>query len=371
MKQYDVAIIGAGMAGASLASELAGDLSVALLETEDVPGYHSTGRSAAFWTESYGGPLIQPLTTASGHFLRKPPPEFSEASFLTRRTALNIGRRSDAGLLEKFEQDYADSGIDMERWDRAAIAAMAPGLSAEWTEAIYEPDCCDIDVALLHMAYLRDARKKGAVLLTRHRVSALQYADNMWSVESATGSLKASMVINAAGAWSNDIAQMAGAQPISVTPYRRTMIQLQTAAPVDPSLPLLVAVDGSFYFKPASTDSYWLSPHDETACPAGDVAPEELDIAIAIDRFEKALDIKVTKVERSWAGLRSFSPDRLPVIGHDNKASGFFWFAGQGGFGIQTAPAAAKLARYLILQDTPSDLLQEVDGDLYAADRFG
>ena len=370
MKQYDVVIIGAGIAGASIASEIGANRSVLLLEAEDQPGYHSTGRSAAFWTESYGGPKVQPLTSASRGFLENPPPEFSATGFLSERGAVNIARDDQEHLVDKFFADFSDSGLNMERWSRAQAVSLIPGLKPIWTHAIHEPDCRDIDVAGLHAAYLRDARREGVDLVCRAAVSDIRKQDGIWQLTAGDQTYQATVLINAAGAWADTIAGRAGAKPVGIKPFIRNMVQIETNPPSTQDMPLVVGLDGSFYFKPEAGGSYWLSPHDEIPAEPGDVAPDELSVAVAIDRFEKVMDVEVKRVSRKWAGLRSFAPDRLPVIGFDAAIDNFFWFAGQGGFGIQTAPAAAKLARSILLRESPDESLATIDPRLYAASRF-
>lgn len=370
MTEYDVAIIGAGIAGASMASELASDCSVLLLEAEDQPGYHATGRSAAFWTETYGGPKIQPLTTASRKFLEFPEPEFSEHGFLKPRGAINIATAAQPDLADKFIAQFSGSGVTMEKWGRDEVSRSLPNAQPEWISAVYEPDCCDIDVSGLHQSYLRDANKSGVTLKNRARVEEIQRLNGNWQLTTTQGTFVSTRIINAAGAWADDIAKMAKIKPVGILPMRRTMVQLQTNPPSDQDDPLVVALDGSFYFKPESGGSYWLSPHDEIPSEAVDAAPDEMDVAIAIDRFEKTLDVDVQSITRKWAGLRSFAPDRLPVYGFDPDNKNFFWFAGQGGFGIQTAPAAARLAKGLFLGGKLDAMVQHIDNRIYAPVRF-
>ncbi len=371
MNHYDVAIIGAGIAGASIASEIADHCSVVILEAEDQPGYHSTGRSAAFWTETYGGPLVQPLTTASYGFLSEPEPTFSETSFLKKRRAINIARSDERHLADAFMAEFAESGVAMVPWNADQIAVAIPAVKAGWDYAVYEPDCCDIDVAALHMAYLRDAKRKGVALSCAARVDHIKRENDIWVIRSGSDTVRAKQIINAAGAWASDVASLAGALPIAIQPMRRTMVQLTTDPVSSPDMPLVVALDGSFYFKPESGGTYWLSPHDETSVIASDVAPEEWDIALAIDRFQSIMDIKIRNVNRKWAGLRSFASDRLPVYGYDPQQPDFFWFAGQGGFGIQTAPAAAKLAKSIFLNVERETSVQDLNAALYSPSRFG
>jgi D-arginine dehydrogenase len=360
---YDIAIVGAGMAGASLAAEVAGRASVLLLEAEDQPGYHSTGRSAAFWAESYGGPFIQPLTTASGPFL-------AEQGFLHPRGALHIADSDGLGALEAVEAEFADR-VGFERLDQADLQSRLAGLRPGWAAGLLEPSCADIDVAGLHAFYLARARRNGARLVTGAEVRALGRDGSGWTVETKAGAFRARVVANAAGAWADRVAAMAGAAPVGLQPYRRTLSQLRVDPPVPPDLPLVIDALGRFYFKPEAGGRLWLSPHDETACDPCDCAPEELDVAVAIDRLERVVDWKVERVERSWAGLRSFAPDRRPVYGFDPAAPSFFWCAGQGGFGIQTAPAAARLAAALLLGTGPDPELAAIDPAPYSPERFG
>ncbi len=347
MTDFDIVIVGAGIAGASLAAEIAAHRSVLLLEAESQPGYHSTGRSAAFWDESYGGPDVQPLTTASGPFLANPPADFHDGPLMHRRGALHIGTAAQGRLAAVMLADFARSGVEIEVADQAMVERTVPGIRSEWNQGLWEPACCDIDVAALHAAYLRQAKRLGAQLLCNARLEKAEWRDGHWQI----GKFTASTIVNAAGAWADDVAVAAGIKPLGIQPFRRTIAQLsvEPAAPAD--LPLVIALDGSFYFKPDAGGKLWLSPHDETATPACDAAPEELDVAIAIDRLQQVVDWEVKRVEHKWAGLRSFAPDRLPVIGPDRGNPQFFWLAGQGGFGIQTAPAVAKLAASLLIED--------------------
>ena len=342
----DVVIVGAGIAGASLAAEIAGAASVTILEAESQPGFHSTGRSAAFWSESYGGPLIRPLTTASGPAL---------APWLRPRGAAHIADARGRSALEGLAADFPDL---FEPMDRAALEAAIPGLRPGWDHGLFEPSCADIDVAGLHAACLRGQRVvTGARLIGAER-------DVCWRIATTAGSFEADILVNAAGAWADEVAGLSGAARLGIRPYRRTIAQLRTDPPAPEGLPLVIDAAGRFYFKPEPGGRLWLSPHDETPCDPCDCAPEEIDVALAIDRFEQAVDWRVEAVERKWAGLRSFAPDRLPVYGYAEP--GFFWCAGQGGFGIQTAPAAAKLAADLLLGRTP-----QIDPHPYAPDRLG
>lgn len=354
---HDVAIVGAGIAGASLAAELAPHLRVLMLEMEDQPGYHSTGRSAAFWSETYGGPLIQPLTTASRPGL---------TPYLEPLGSLHIGRAGEAGAIEAFLAEFEGSGVELAACDpRERIV----GLRGEWSLGVWEPSCAYIDVAGLHQDCLTRAKRAGVALVTGAQLQGATRGKGRWRIDTAAGTFDAAMLVNAAGAWADAVARMAGVRPIGLQPYRRTMVQLRTEPAPPAGMPLVGDIAGTFYFKPEG-DRLWLSPHDEIPSGPCDAQPEEIDVAVAIDRFEHAVDWRVAGLDRKWAGLRSFAPDRLPVYGFDPDAPGFFWCAGQGGFGIQTAPAAAKLAAAMLLGTPPDRRIAEIDPGAYSVARL-
>jgi D-arginine dehydrogenase len=370
IRRADVAIIGAGMAGASLAAEIASHASVLLIEAESQPGYHATGRSAAFWSETYGGPHIQPLTTASGPFLAQPPMDFSERSFLRPRGAVHLADQAGLAALEAMQAEFENSRVTLLPLDRRALEARIAGLKPNWLAGLWEPSCADIDVAALHAAYLKAARRAGARLVLDARLEAAARSSQGWRLATRQGPFECEILVNAAGAWADEVALLAGQAPIGIQPYRRTIAQLRIAPPAPADLPLVVDLSGRFYFKPEAGGRLWLSPHDETPCPPCDSAAEEQDLALAIDRLDGVVDWRVEHVEHRWAGLRSFAPDRLPVFGFARGSQGFFWCAGQGGFGIQTAPAAARLAAALLLGRAGDPMLAGIDAELYRADRF-
>jgi D-arginine dehydrogenase len=360
MSRYDVAIVGAGMAGASLAAEAATDASILLLEAEERPGYHSTGRSAAFWAESYGGPLIQPLTTASGPFL-------ADRGVLRPRGAIHVANDEGEAALAAMKRE---SGVPLEPVDRAELEKLVPGLRAEWRSGLLERSCADIDVAALHAFYLKTARSAGAELRCGAPLLAATTVAGGWRLETGAGRFEAAILVDAAGAWADEVAGRAGVAPLGIRPFRRTIAQLRVDPPVPAGVPLVIDAMGRFYFKPEAGGRLWLSPHDETPCDPGDCAAEEIDVALAIDRLQRVVDWRVERVEHKWAGLRSFAPDRLPVYGFAPGRPDFFWCAGQGGFGIQTAPAAAKLAAALLLETAPDPMAAELDSAPYLAARF-
>lgn len=369
-ERFDFAVVGAGIAGASLAYNLGllsrGSARTVLIEAERFPGYHTTGRSAAFWEPTYGGPGIVPLTMATRGFFAAPPPGFAERPLLGPRGALYIAAPGETGGLTRAVAEFAAAGVACEQLDAGAVARRFPIVRAEWGgTALLIADCHDIDVAALHAGFLAGARRSGSDLRCDARVEALSRVGDDWQVATTTGPITAGVVIDAAGAWGDDLAALAGVAPLGLAPLRRTLVVLDVDPPPPADLPVVFDAAGSFYFKP-DAGRLWLSPHDEVPDVARDAAPEELDIAVAIDRFEHAATPRVARVERSWAGLRTFAPDRLPVYGFAADVAGFFWCVGQGGFGIQTAPAAGELAARLVL-GLPAGI---VDPAAYSPERF-
>jgi D-arginine dehydrogenase len=360
LPRYDVAIVGAGIAGASLAAATAPHADVVIIEAEAAPGYHATGRSAAFWSETYGGPYVQPLTTASGAALR-------EGGFLAPLGSLQVGRASDAAKIQAFLGEFEASAVELHAVDPTT---MVPGLRPDWTLGVYEPSCAYIDVAALHASYLASVKRHGATLMLSTPLESAGRRDGYWAIETGAGRIEATILVDAAGAWADEIAARAGVAPLGIRAFRRTMVQLQTDPAPGEGLPHVSDINGQLYFKPEPGGRLWLSPHDEIPDQPGDAQPEEIDVAIAIDRFEHLVDWRVTKVEHRWAGLRTFAPDRLPVYGFDPAAPGFFWCAGQGGFGIQTAPAAAALAAALLLDREPEPFVAAIDAARYSPGRF-
>ena len=357
--EFDVLIVGGGIAGASLGAEIARRRRTLIVEAESHCGYHSTGRSAAFWLESYGGPIVAQLTTASREFLASPPIEFVDRGFLRTRGALHLSRDDPAN----------PSG--RRRIERAELERLLPGVRPEWRYAELEENCADIDVAGLHAAYLAQFRKRAGQIRTDARLACAEWDGDSWTIALASGvTLRASVIVNAGGAWADSLADQCGVAPIGIAPMRRTMVQLRVAKDGLKDLPLIDDLDGTFYFKGEGDRTIWLSPHDEIPSDPCDAAPEEIDVAKAIDRFESVVDWPIEAVERRWAGLRSFSPDRVPIYGFDPTARGFFWCAGQGGFGIQTAPAAAKLVAALLLGESPDPIVAHIDPADFSPARF-
>ena len=371
-RDCDFLIIGAGIAGASAGYFLSRHGSVALLERESAPGYHTTGRSAAFYAPSYGGPNIRPLTIASGPFLRTPPEGFSDVPLLTDRGALYIARADQIPALEAFEAALRPFEPDIVRMDGAKAREMCGVLREDYVaSALFEPECADLDVNAVHQGFLRGLRHRGGSVVTDATAQSIVREDGKWVVATPSGTWRAPVLVNAAGAWADQVAQLAGLRSIGMRPLRRTIVILPPPPLYSPHWPVVLDVDDQFYFKPES-GRILASPADETPSDPVDAQPDELDVAIAVDRIQQAADIPVRHIDNKWAGLRTFSPDRSPVVGFDNQGPGFFWFVGQGGYGIQTAPMMGRLAESLIVDRAMPDELDGfgVSAATYDPDRF-
>jgi D-arginine dehydrogenase len=362
MTDFDIVIVGGGIAGSSLGAEVADKCRTLIIEAEDQCGYHSTGRSAAFFLESYGGPRVAKLSAASALFLANPPADFSERGFLHRRGAIHL---SETGWPE------VPPGVTAIRLDRHQLERMVQGLKPHWIRALLEPGCADIDVAGLHAAFLRRFRRRGGEVRTKCRLVHAERRSDGWTIALADDSkVTAEVLVNAAGAWADNVAEACMTARLGVAPKRRTMVQLRVGHTGIKDLPLINDAESRFYFKGEGDNTIWLSPHDEIECDPCDAAPDEIDIATAIERFEGVVDWPVERVERSWAGLRSFAPDRIPIYGFDRDVPGFFWCAGQGGFGIQTSPGAGKLGASLLLDQAPDPTIAHIDPSFFSPLRF-
>ena len=344
---FDFIVIGAGIAGASAAAELAADAAVLLLEAESQPGYHSTGRSAAMYVPAYGPPAIRALTRAAGPFFHDPPDGFTGTPLLHRRDILMIAREDQRDSTADFIADAGD-GISLEMVEADRLAELQPTLRPGYaTHGVIDRSGSEIDVNALHRGFLRQVKARGGQLVTNRNVTALRREAGVWHVSAGDAVFTAPVVINAAGAWAEEVGRMAGAEVIGLVPKRRTALMIAAPAGIDSgSLPMTIDMDETFYLKPES-GQFLVSPANEDPMPPCDVQPEEMDVAICLDRIGRAFDIPVTRPLSKWAGLRSFVADKIPVAGFSDKAEGFFWLAGQGGYGIQTSPALARVAASL------------------------
>ena len=361
MHHYDFVIIGAGIAGASMGWELAGQRRVLLLERESQPGYHTTGRSAALYSATYGTPNIRALTRASRAFYDAPPPEFGTSPILTPRGVVYLAGPDQLDLLDAAYAEILPLNPGVRRLTRDELLAELPCLRPEAVAAgMSEPGAADIDVHALHQGYLRGLRQRGGAIRCNAEVTGLQRLDDGWRVTLAGGeAITAGAVVNAAGAWADVVAALAGVPPIGLEPRRRTAFTFPVPAGMDASgWPAVIGIDESYYFKPDAGQLLG-SPANADPVAPHDVVPEELDVALGIHRIEQVTSFQIRRPSHSWAGLRSFVADGDLVIGWDNHVPRFFWLAAQGGYGIQSAAGAALLARQLALDEPLSASLVE------------
>jgi D-arginine dehydrogenase len=340
---YDFLIIGGGIAGASAAFELSGHGTVLLLEAEETTGYHATGRSAALFTRNFGGPVVRQINAASAGFFQSPPVGFCETPLLTSRGCLTVAQSEHAAELDALLA-MSEPGEEIIELDPKDACEMVPFLRPERvSRAVYEANVSDIDVATLHLSYLKGAKARGAIVVTKQTVKAIEKVANVWNVQTAGDRFLGAKVINAAGAWADQVGAMAGARSIGLTPKKRSAMIIK--APLNTDCAGVPAVDfagSDAYLKP-DAGMLMVSPGDATPTDPHDAWADDMDIAVLADWVEQETTIEVTKIEHSWAGLRSFVADEAPVVGFDPQVPDFFWLAAQGGYGIMMAPELAML----------------------------
>jgi D-arginine dehydrogenase len=361
-RRFDIAIVGAGIAGASLAWRLAPRRGVLVLERESQPGLHSTGRSAAMFMQSYGPPQVRALTRVGRAFLVAPPPGFTDVQLVAPRGVLYAGWHGSEALLDTTLAQLRITGVEVDRIDAEGAVQRVPVLRARGLAgAIAEPDAMDIDVDALHQGFLRSARRAGAAVWTDAELAAAERVGKRWTLRLADGrEVHADIVVDAAGAWADAVAAACGASALGLIPKRRSAFSFAPPEGVDVrGWPCVVAVDESWYFKPDAGQLLG-SPANADPVPPHDVLPEELDIATGIARIEDATTLRIRRPGRTWAGLRTFAADGELVIGFDPACAGLFWLAGQGGYGIQSCIGAARLAASLICgEPLPADLVRQ------------
>ena len=351
--QFDIVIVGAGIAGIGLAAALGQGPKVAILEQEGRHGHHSTGRSAAIYIRNYGNAAVRALNDASAPFFDRRDETLFPHPLLTPRGILNVA--DEEGLARHEAMLVGATG--METLTPAQAIAMVPALRPEkLAAAAYERDAQDIDVSALHEGWLRRARANGAVLMPSTPILSAERSGGLWRIETAAGTLTANVLVNAAGAWADEVARRAGVKTIGLQPFRRSMAVVPAPERYDVSgWPMLADSAEGWYAKPDAGKLY-VSPADEDPVDPHDAFVDDMVLAEGLWRFEQAVDIPVTRVERSWAGLRTFPADRTPVAGF--AEDGFFWLAGQGGYGIQTSPAMSALGAALIRGEAVPDGLE-------------
>lgn len=345
MRHCDVLVIGGGMAGASAAYELAARRRVVVLEREERPGYHATGRSAALFRESYPQPATRALSQASRAFLERPPAGFGDHPLLARRGVLFVGREEQRPAVDAMAAELAPRLPDLRRLDGSEARRLVPAMRPDHVAAaLYEPGAADVDVHALHEGYLRGLRARGGRLLTRAAPDHIERRGGRWEVAVRGEVFTAPVLLDAAGAWADEVAAQAGVAPLGLTPLRRTAVTFDPPPGLDVAAwPMVLDIAGEFYFKPES-GRLLASAADEIPSPPTDAQPDEYDVALAVHRVQTATGLTVARLVSRWAGLRTFAADRAPVVGFDPAIDGFFWLAGQGGTGIVTAPALARLA---------------------------
>jgi len=365
----DIVIVGAGIAGASLAyflTQADPKRRVVLLEAEDQPGHHSTGRSAAAFIEGYGPAQVRGLSRASLPFFRQPPAGFAEHPLLLPRGMLVLARDDQRHALDERQADADRERRPFQRWTKAEVLQRVPALRPDvFDEAGYDPEATDIDVHSLHQGYLRGARQAGTQLLTGARIDAVHRLEEGWRLSwrntQATHTLDCGLLVNAAGAWADELATMAGCEPLALQPCRRSAWRFRPQG-LPPSMstgnwPLIMSEDESWYLKPDAGELL-ASPANADPTVPQDVQPEIEDIALGIERIEANFQFRVGRPTRTWAGLRTFAPDGQLINGFDPQDPSFFWVAGQGGYGIQTSPAMGRAgARLLLGQPLGDDFL--------------
>jgi D-arginine dehydrogenase len=356
----DFLVVGGGIAGASAGYFLSAYGSVTILEMESAPGYHSTGRSAALFSEYYGNRTVRALTAASRSFLTAPPDGFADGPLLTPRGVVALG---PAGAEERFAAALADglaAPTPVRELGPDEVREHCPIIRAGWwRRAMLKPAAMDIDVDLLHQGFLRGVRARGGTVVASARVRGLTRRGGLWHADTDAGGFTAPAVVDAAGAWADEVAALAGVRRTGLTPLRRTAFLADLPEGVDAAAwPMVADVTETFYLKPES-GRLLISPSDATPMPPCDARPDDLDVARAIDRVQEATTLVIRSVKHAWAGLRTAVPDDTPVIGEDPDAPGFVWLAGLSGYGVQSSPATGRLAAAAATRTPPPDDLAE------------
>jgi len=370
----DFIVIGAGMAGASAAYELSANSSVLLIEAEKHPGYHSTGRSAALFTRNYGNSLVRKINSLSEPFFRRQPAELAEEGpLLHSRGTLTVAGPGDEATLDTVLSAATPHDPVYEITSAKALSLVPFLRPGHVTRATYEPGVTDIEVATLLRSFLKGFKRRHGQLITGEPVTALKRTGGIWTVTTPKGTYQTRTLINAGGAWADEIGVLAGAERIGLVAKRRTAIIVDATPGYDVgTLPCVDFAATDAYIKPEA-GKLMVSPGDATPTQPQDVQPDEMDVAVLVDWLERETLIPVRRIAHSWAGLRCFVSDNSPVVGHDPVVPGFFWLAGQGGYGIMMAPALARAAASLC-QDgkLPTDFISlQITVEDLSPTRFG
>ncbi len=351
---FDIIVIGAGIAGASVAAHLAEHRTVAILDMEDRAGYHTTSRSAASFEPNYGPKPILALTRASRDFFMAPPEGFTDAALFTKRGSLVL----EAEGQEQEAQNFLAKAVDIEERSEAEIRAMIPVLRKGYAKrGFLEAGTGALDVDLLHRGYLRLFKQRGGVLTLQAAATKVTKMGDNWQIETSQGEFTAKLIVNAAGAWGDQVAMLAGVKAVGLIPKRRSIGVISVQDYDVMKWPFMVDCAESWYAVPQS-GKLLVSSADATPVEPHDAYADDEAIAIGIDRLMQATTIDVQRLEHSWGGLRTFSQDGAPVVGFDPSTDGFFWLVGQGGYGIQSSPALSRAAAAMVLGEAlPEDVI--------------
>ncbi len=348
---FDVAVVGGGIAGVSVAAALAAEVSVVLLERETQLAQHTTGRSAALYSQTYESPAVQALTRDSWDGFVAASAEAEVEILVPRPTLWVAAKENTTGLIDMAEASDALVPVSGD-----GARGYCSALRDDWVAAgAFEDAACDIDVLALHQHYVRVGRAHGMEIQTGVPLLSARQRGGTWTIDVGGDELQAGMIVNASGSWTDKVAVACGITPLGMAPLRRTAVVARpSGCEVDPEWPFVIDFGGDFYFRPEGPHIF-CSPEDETLSEPCDARPEELDVAMTLDRVNAVTTLGLRSVVRAWAGLRTYSPDRLPVIGRDAAEDSFLWCAGQGGFGIMTAPAISALCAALALGNGAHD----------------
>ena len=372
-KKFDIIVLGSGIAGISIASELSEYLNVCVLEKERLISYHSTGRSLAFYLESYGNEVIRQLTSASKDFFYNRIDTTSKNILIKKRGVIHIANKFQTIKLKNLYETLTKNNENFKILNKLQTMELLPCLNDEYVDSsIYDSEASDIDVNAVYNIYLKKLTKNNGKVITDIKITEFLHQDHGWKILTNQDEFQTKIIVNAAGAWCDRIATNVGAKNINIVPKKRTIFCFKpTNIKLNNEWPLGVDVEENFYFK-IENDTVIASPADETPTVPHDAQAEDIDIALGIERIKNSTLFEFNSIFNKWAGLRSFVEDKTPVIGFDNKFNNFFWFAGQGGYGIQTAPALSKIASNLILKKSNNNYDNEfqINLNLLKINRF-